>query len=157
MTQISENITPIHKPSPPKSRALFEIVKKIFEDWDDKPQLGICMAILDYLRNINTTDASHITYSLLQESIKKIERAANEDRDLWLAIQYLCGERVHLLEAKFELIDNGVSFPISKTALKNAQKTGKLAHPENSELVSDFEDKVFIYFQPSSLAQDISV
>jgi hypothetical protein len=134
-----------------------KIAEKIIEDWREKPQSRICMAILDYLLNIKTADSSRITYSFLQESINKSEKAANEDQDLWLAIQYLCGERVHLLEAKFELIDNGISFPISNSLLKSARKTGKLVHPESSKLISDFEDKVFMYFQPSSLVQNTSV
>lgn len=134
-----------------------QIIEKIIEDWGSKPQSRICMAILDYLLNDNTVDSSHITYSFLQESVKKSEQAASEDRDLWLAIQYLCGERVHLLEAKFELIDNGISFPISNSLLNDARKTGELVHPKNSKLISDFEDKVFIYFQPSSLVQSTSV
>jgi hypothetical protein len=136
---------------------LVKIAEKIIEDWGGKPQSRICMAILDYLLKINTADSSHITYSFLQESIKQSEKAATEDQDLWLAIQYLCGERVHLLEAKFELIDEGTSFPISNSVLKNARKTGKLTHPKSSKIISDFEDKVFIYFQPSSLVQSMSV
>jgi hypothetical protein len=134
-----------------------QITEKIIEDWGSKPQSRICMAILDYLLNNNTVDSSHITYNFLQESVKKSEQEAGEDRDLWLAIQYLCGERVHLLEAKFELIDNGISFPISNSLLNDARKTGELVHPENSKLISDFEDKVFIYFQPSTLVQSTSV
>jgi hypothetical protein len=133
-----------------------EIAKKIADDWGSKPQSSICVAILDYLLDIDTATSAHITYSLLQESVKKSEQAANEDRDLWIAIQYLCGERVHLLDARFELVDNNVRFPISNALLNDARETGKLAHPENNKLISDFEDKVFIYFQPSSLVQSIS-
>jgi hypothetical protein len=140
-----------------QQRQRLEFAEKITADWGSKPQSKICMAILDYLLNSNTNDSAHITYNLLQESVKKSEQAASEDRDLWIAIQYLCGERVHLLDAKFELVDNGVSFPISSSLLNDARKTGKLAHPKNSKLISDFEDKVFIYFQPSSLVQKASV
>jgi hypothetical protein len=140
-----------------QQRQRLEIAEKIAEDWGGKPQASICVAILDYLLNNNTADSAHITYGFLQESVKESEQAASEDRELWIAIQYLCGERVHLLDAKFELVDNGVSFPISNSLLNDARKTGKLAHPKNSKLISDFEDKVFIYFQPSSLVQNASV
>jgi hypothetical protein len=133
-----------------------EIEAKISEDWGSKPQSRICVAILDYLLDSNTTASAHITYGFLQESVKKSEQAASEDKDLWIAVQYLCGDRVHLLDARFELVDNGISFPVSNSLLNDARKTGKLAHPKNSKLISDFEDKVFIYFQPSSLVQNIS-
>jgi hypothetical protein len=134
-----------------------QITEKIIEDWGTKPQSRICTAILDYLLNKNIANLSHITYGFLQESVKKLEKAASEDRDLWLAIQYLCGDRVHLLDARFELVENGISFPISNSSLNDARKIGKLAHPKNSKLISDFEDKVFIYFQPSSIVQNTSV
>jgi hypothetical protein len=133
-----------------------EIIGKIIEDWGSQPQSKICIAILDHLLNLNTTDSPHITYSLLQKSIQDLQQTAYKDRDLLLAVQYLCGERVPLLEAKFELIDNGISFPISNSVLKNARETGELIHPQNGGLIIDFEDRIFMYFQPSSLIQNIS-
>ncbi|MEL7409478.1 MAG: hypothetical protein AAFN00_21455, partial [Cyanobacteria bacterium J06558_2] len=72
------------------------------------------------------------------------------------AIQYLCGDRTHLLELKFELIDGEESYPISYYEYNEAQKTGELVHPETGELVSSFEDKVYMFFQPSSLVINLA-
>ncbi len=128
------------------------IMQQINDDWGSKPQSLICIKILDYLLRIRSNNSFHITYGSLQRAIE----VAYEERELLKAIQYLCGERTHLLEARFELIDNDDYFDISNSELTNARQTGQLIHPENGEIVSDFEDKVVMYFQPSSLVQSIS-
>jgi hypothetical protein len=127
------------------------IIDQIHEDWGTKPQSKICVAILEYLLRINNS-SFHITFG----SLKKAVGIVLDDKDLLMAVQYLCGDRIHLLEAKFELIDNENSVDISNSELKIALATGKLVHPENGELVSDFKDKVVMYFQPSSLVTSIS-
>jgi hypothetical protein len=129
-----------------------KIIDQIYEDWGTKPQSKICIAILEYLLRINNNSSFHITYG----SLKKAVGIVLDDKDLLMAVQYLCGDRIHLLEAKFELIDNENSIGISNSELTIAKATGKLFHPENGELVSDFEDKVVMYFQPSSLVTSIS-
>ncbi len=128
-----------------------EIVKQIYEDWSLKPQSKICIAILDYLIRNNTKPLSHITYG----SLRKMVGEDHDNHDMLLAIQYLCGDRTHLLEAKFELIDNDNYFDISNFDLSEARETGQLLHPETGELIRNFEDKVFMYFQPSSLVKSL--
>lgn len=129
-----------------------KIIDQIYEDWGTKPQSRICVAILEYLLRINKSSSFHITYG----SLKKAVGIVFDDKDMLMAIQYLCGDRIHLLEAKFELIDNEINIDISNSALKEAREIGELVNPENGELVSDFEDKVIMYFQPSSLVASIA-
>ncbi len=129
-----------------------KIIDQIHEDWGTKPQSKICVAILEYLLRINNNGSFHITYG----SLKKAVGIVLDDKDLLMAVQYLCGDKIHLLEAKFELIDNEINIDISNSALKEARETGELVNPENGELVSDFEDKVVMYFQPSSLVASIA-
>jgi hypothetical protein len=129
------------------------IIEQIKNDWGSNPQSLICLKILNYLLQISNNSSFHITYG----SLKRVAEIACNEKELLTAIQYLCGERTHLLEARFELVDKDDYFDISNSELKTARETGKLIHPENGEIVSDFEDKVVMYFQPSSLVKSISI
>lgn len=129
-----------------------EILDRINEDWGQKTQSTICVSILDYLLRIETNLSLHITYG----SLRKVISGNYDNRELLTAVQYLCGERVHLLEAKFELIDDDEYVDIPNSELNHARATGQLVHPETGELISNFEEKVYIYFQPSSLVENIS-
>ena len=129
-----------------------QIEEQIHQDWLQQPQSQICIAILDYLVRSNSQHLSHITYG----SLRKVVGKAYDNQDILAAIQYLCGDRTHLLEAKFELIDNGNYFDISDDEMSKARETGQLLHPETGKLIGDFEDKVFIYFQPSSVVKNLA-
>lgn len=129
-----------------------QIEEQIHQDWLQQPQSEICIAILDYLVRSNSRFISHITYG----SLRKVVGKAYDNRDLLTAIQYLCGDRTHLLETKFELIDNDNYFDISDDEMLEARETGQLLHPETGKLICDFEDKVFIYFQPSSVVKNLA-
>ncbi|MEL6459944.1 MAG: hypothetical protein AAFQ91_17105 [Cyanobacteria bacterium J06621_15] len=129
-----------------------QIVEQIHQDWLQQPQSQICVAILDYLIRNNFQNLSHITYG----SLRKVVGTVYDNQDLLAAIQYLCGERTHLLEAKFELIENDNYFDISDEEMIEARETGQLLHPETGKLIRNFEDKVFIYFQPSSVVKNLA-
>jgi hypothetical protein len=128
------------------------ILEQIYEDWGQKPQSQICATILDYLLHIGDKPSLHITYG----SLRKLLGVTYKDSEILMAVQYLCGDRTHLLEAKFELIDNDNYIDIPNSELKLARATGQLVHPESGELISNFEEKVYIYFQPSSLVKNIA-
>ena len=129
------------------------IMNQIHEDWGDKPQSGICIAVLDYLLRVPTDSLCHITYG----SLRKVVGLQYKDNELLKAIQYLCGERINLLEEKFELIENDDNiFALSNNEVGLAQATGKLFHPETGELVSNFKEKVFMYFKPTSIVKSLA-
>ena len=129
-----------------------QIIEQIHQDWLQLPQSQICIAILDYLVRSNSQHLSHITYGSLQKVVGK----AYDNQDILAAIQYLCGNRTHLLEPKFELIENGNYFDISDDEIIEARETGQLLDPETGQLIRNFEDKVFIYFQPSSVVKNMT-
>jgi len=123
-----------------------EIEKQIYEDWGSNPQSEICIAILGYLLRVPTNNLQHITYG----SFRKVIGTNYSDNDLIQAIQYLCGDYINLLEAKFELIENDDNiFALSDDEVSLAQKTGMLIHPDTGEVVNNFKEKVFMYFKPS--------
>ena len=129
-----------------------EIIEKINQDWGDSPPSRICMSILDYLLNTNKAIYSHITYG----SLRKIIGNDYDDSAILIAVQYLCGERINLLNASFEIIDDDENrVDIAHDDLKLAHKTGQLFHPENGELIHNFEENVYIYFQPSEIVKSI--
>ena len=128
-----------------------QIVEHIHHGWLQQPQSQLCIARFDFLRCSNIQNLSHITYG----SLRKVVGKSYDNRDLLTAVQYLCGDRTHLLEAKFELIDNDNYFEISDDEMTEARETGQLLHPETGKLIRNFEDKVFIYFQPSSVVKTL--
>jgi len=128
-----------------------KILDQIYDDWGQKPQSNICAEILNYLLLIDIDHPLHITYG----SLRKVINGNYGDSELLTAVQYLCGEGTHLLEAKFELIDNNDCIDIPNSDLNHARATGQLVHPESGELISNFEERVYIYFQPSPLVKNI--
>jgi hypothetical protein len=127
------------------------IREQIYKDWGESPQSKICIAVLDYLLMVPTLQ--HITYG----SLRIVVGSGYSNQDMLKAIQYLCGDYVSLLEANFELIENNNDvFELSNNEVSLAEATGKLFHPETGELVSNFKEKVFIYFKPTSIIQQLS-
>ena len=130
-----------------------EIIEAIHQDWGDLPQSKICISILDYLLNTSESIYSYITYG----SLRKIVGNEYDDSTILITVQYLCGERTNLLNANFEIIDDNENhFDITHDDLNLARKTGQLFHPDNGELIHDFEEKVYIYFQPSQIVKNIT-
>lgn len=127
------------------------IVNQINEDWSKKPQSEICIAILDYLFRNNFSSLSYITYG----SLLKVVGGNYQNIDFLEAIQYLCGDKTNLLEAKFEIIEDDNHIDIENFELKKAYETGQLLHPETGELIRDFESQVSMYFKPSLLVKNL--
>jgi hypothetical protein len=127
------------------------LLDQIYEDWGSKPQSKICVEILEYL--LRSSQASHITYGSLRKVIGKLYN----DNELLMAVQYLCGDKTKLFEVKFELLDYDDNYiEVSNAEIDYANETGKLVHPESGEYISDFEDKVYMYFQPSLIVKNIA-
>jgi len=131
-----------------------ELIKdKINKDWGNESQFLVCMSILNYLLRVPPEQLSHITYG----SLRKVVDRKFDDTELLIAIQYLSGDHIKLLEVKFELIDdNEDNFPLPDSEMILARETGKLIHPEKGVIVDNYEDKVFMYFTPSSLVASIN-
>jgi hypothetical protein len=126
------------------------IIEQIYEDWGESPQSEICIAVLNYLLSVPVHTLQHITYG----SLRIVVGSQYSNQDMLKAIQYLCGDCINLLEAKFELIENDNDiFELSNDEVSLAKETGKLFHPETGELVSNFKEKVFMYFKPTSIVQ----
>ena len=128
-----------------------EVIEQIYDDWGQRPESGICISILDYLLSSLDRNLSHITYG----NLRKVVGKSYDDKEILSAVQYLCGDKLHLLDTKFELIEDENFIDVSKSDMHSATATGKLCHPETGELISNFEERVFIYFQPGSFLKKI--
>jgi hypothetical protein len=124
------------------------LVRQIREDWGDKPQSEICIEILTYLELEKPQNLYHITHG----NLRQIVDSRYEDIQIWKAVQYLCGDRTHVLEMKFELIDEDENIvELSSSDISNAEECGYLIHPETGEEVNNYKNKVYTYFEPSNL------
>lgn len=129
-----------------------EIIEQIKKDWGDQPQSEICSSIFNYLLSLASQNYFHLTYG----SLRSVIGGNYEDCMILTSIQYLCGERTHLLNTNFELIDEDANyFDVTDIELKTAQETGQFIHPETGEIINDFENYIYIYFQPSQLVKNI--
>lgn len=127
-------------------------ISKIRSDWGSQPQSEICISVLDYITR-SSVPLTHITFG----SIRRVVGKNFLDEEILDSLQYLCGDRVHLLEVGFEFSDNPNSSPVDITPseINEANSTGQLLHPETGKLIDDFEDKVYIYFQTSESSSSI--
>lgn len=127
------------------------IMAQISEDWGLLPQSEICVALLNYLIHLPKNKDYHITFG----SLKIVIGNKYTDIDLLKSVQYLCGDRIQLLDINFELLEDEEFFPLSKSDVSDAKKTGELVHPQTGEIVEDYEEKVFMYFTPSSFIKNM--
>lgn len=104
---------------------------------------------LAYSRLVEYVYAHHKKIKHL--SYTKISQVMQVDRPdvLLRAAQYFSGERVKLLQMKFELIFENSICLLDNEAVYSAEETGKLIHPETGDPVPDYEQHVFPFFVPS--------
>lgn len=126
------------------------LLQKIQQDWGGQPQQDICVKILNYLLDNQKSGLilSHLTFATL----RRVVGNNYTDENLLSAIQYLCGTRLSILEARFELIINGEPFTISNEEVRTAKKTGEIVHPISGDLLCDIDNLIFMYFSAYSLS-----
>lgn len=118
---------------------------RIREDWGDSLEAEICIKILNHLYQFGIEN----TYQISFEGFKLLIDRTDANAELLKAIQYLCGDRVNLLTASFNFAVQESWITIPKTDIKEALKTGVFLHPQTGEVIKDFEQKVFLTFEPS--------
>jgi hypothetical protein len=127
-------------------------LSRINEDWGERPESRICSEILEYLTKDSSKDVSHLTYVRLSQ----ISNFGQVDAALLRSIQYLCGDRVPLLESKFELIENNNHYQVSTSEIVEAEAVNYLIHPITGEAIDNYKDKVFVYYSPAKSCAEIT-
>jgi hypothetical protein len=104
---------------------------------------------LAYSRLVEYVYARHKKIEHL--SYTQISKVMQIDRPdvLLRAAQYFSGERVKLLQMKFELIFENSIFLLGSEAVHDAEETGELIHPVTGNPVPNYEQHVFPFFVPS--------
>lgn len=130
---------------------LQQVIEHIRADIDDTSLFNICVKVLVYVVNYPAGKLSYITYG----SLRKVIGTDYRDEQLLLSIQYLCGDRASILNMKFELIDGSDTYIIPNEDVSSARTTGILIHPDKGERIDKYEEKLVIFFEPSSFARGI--
>jgi hypothetical protein len=133
-----------------------QVIEKIYDAWGHTSQAEICVSIFNFLISDKSGENLHLTFGLLKQVVNNyIEKNYFEDREIIQAINYCSGSDISLLNVNFELIEGENVYQLDKSEVSEANKTGELIHPETGEKVDDFQDKVFIYFTPSTTIEEL--
>ncbi|MCW9016428.1 MAG: hypothetical protein OQJ89_05655 [Kangiellaceae bacterium] len=122
------------------------LLELIADDWgESSPQYSACSDIIDYISSNNYEQVAHMTLG----SISKVISIEIEMKLLLECLQYLSGSRIKVLKVSFELIDDEDNcFALSSSDVKEATKTGKLAHPEFGCLIPEPSKHIFPVYSP---------
>lgn len=119
---------------------VLNIIAEDFEGADDQQTFA---RLAEYIFT-HKSDLQHLTYSF----IAKVAGTKKPEKILQIT-QYLLGERVKLLEIKFELIIENDIFQLDDETIYHAETTGNLIHPETGYPVENYDRFVYPYFVPS--------
>lgn len=129
-----------------------DIYSRINFDFASSPEIAdACLTITEKILSTSPSKLRHLTQRNILRWLNdgKIDRLVN-------SICYLTGDRVPLLEMKFEFIEDEEIIQISNEALAEADKTGILLHPTNKVPVENYKEKIFPYFVLTSIALSLN-
>ncbi|WP_376707764.1 N-acyl amino acid synthase FeeM domain-containing protein [Bradyrhizobium semiaridum] len=123
----------------------------------DDPALPLCLKILDHLATSDGTERGTLNFRVLSRVVGK----AQVDEELLRALtimttlQIVTTSTEALLVPKGSFLDhNGVEFPVTLGRLSAAWRSQRFFHPQTGMPIDDFEDRVSLYFEPSSLLRE---
>lgn len=130
-------------------QAIFECIHSDFPA-DDRMSRA-CTDVVEYLLSTPTENLRFITFGALS-------RAAKMDtaHEVLPVAQYLSGARIHLLDTCYLLVEDDEEYDVCSEDVLEAKRTGILYHPDLGEPVSDFEEKLIVYFALSSTGKKMS-
>lgn len=124
---------------------------RVAEDLRANPQIErACKAILEFAASRSEEVLQHITFGALARASQLADPSLAV-----VAIQYLTGDRVHLLEPRFEFIDGDLIEAIEISEVNEARRNGTFYHPETGDLVTDFESKLIVHFVLSDMGKSL--
>lgn len=129
-----------------------QAIARIQEDLGANPELGrICLEIVRYLAETPAERLQRVTFGSLSTAA-----GLENVQDVVLAVQYLSGARLRLLEPQFTFILGDHEFDIPNEDVAEARRTNVFYHPELGEPVPDFEDTLYMYFAVSPEGVELS-
>jgi hypothetical protein len=115
----------------------------IADDIRDAEEQEVLLCLAKYLF-ANNKEIKHLTYSNIAQVT-----GSKQPETLLRITQYLAGERVKLLDMKFELIIDEDITPLDEETMYHAETTGDLVHPDTGRTVENYDQFVYPYFIPS--------
>jgi hypothetical protein len=116
--------------------------------------LGIAIKIVDFFRSHDPSHHSHLSFQRFRE----ILTPPFENAHLAYALTYLCNV-AQFLSMEFEFYDqdddSGEFYELTSDDIRDAELHGSLVHPETGALITNYKDKVFIYYTLSESARQL--
>jgi hypothetical protein len=130
--------------------------QKIEADLGETNFLRVAQSMFNYLVDMQNKEQDHIPYSRFKKIVVKESSDEEIDQKVFGAAQYFCGERTHLLNMKFEFIDeNDNCWPIEVEQALHALESKYFIHPETGFEIEDASQSIFMFFSTSSELRNI--
>ncbi|KGK02586.1 hypothetical protein [Pseudoalteromonas sp. ND6B] len=127
-----------------------KLVKIANDDWESVPKLAYaCERFIDAIKENNPSALHHMTFSTIKDLIDLDLNSTEVVR----VTQYLCGEKLQLLEAGFEYITDEESFILDEDNCYYAFSENAIAHPETGNLISDVKKDIYMFFNLIEVSQ----
>lgn len=127
-----------------------DLHQKVRLTWGDSEELRLALLIFDFIAQ--DPYAAHIPYSRFQKIAK--EQALQDPHVVERVLQYLTGADSHVLELGAELIEGDDEIRRLRPD-EFALVVSDQIHPLTGERDESLPSKVFVYFSPSKLAQEV--
>jgi hypothetical protein len=115
---------------------------------------GIAVEIVNFFKSHDPNHHSHLSF----QSFREILTPPFDNAHLAYALAYLCNV-VPFLSMEFEFYDqdddSGEFHELTSDDIRDAELHGSLVHPETGALITNYKDKVFIYYTPSESARQL--
>lgn len=122
-----------------------KLVDTAKKDWETKPELALaCERLILAISNSQPQALRHMTFSTIRDLINLEIKA----QDVVKVTQYVCGDKIQLLDAGFEYITENESFVLDDDNSHFALTKNAIAHPDTGAVIYDVKSNVFMFFNP---------
>jgi hypothetical protein len=128
-------------------------IARIEEDLGRSPEVRrACLAIVEYFSLQNKGYLERITFGQLSKIA-----GLGDVADILPSVEYLSGGRLHLLDPRFEFIDQESDYieELSVEDVAQARDDSVFYHPKTGEPVPNFEHSLFMFFVLSDDARSL--
>lgn len=107
-------------------------------------EMKVSLRILKHIRKEKHANLRHLTFTALKE-IGLVE----EDVVLMRVLAVLAGPSYPIFDQKFEFFDEDDDdyVDIAPETVLRANESGRFDHPRSGQPVSDFQSRIFVYYQ----------
>lgn len=122
---------------------IHDAITTVSEDFSSSEELQAYVRLVEYVY-AHHDKITHLSYSFLAQIMQ-----VNRPDILLQATQYFSGERVKLLQMKFELIIGDDVYRLENSDVYEAEVSGELTHPHTGDSIPGYQQYVFPFFVPA--------